>query len=190
MASINLMSLQSKRQESIRTRVRQWGRVLLVLSAMLGVITGERYLAHHRAAQEQLLLEAAYEPIVELKAANRQLAKQIAAIHREEQFVLSLSEQEPTITLLGILGKVVADGNDRVFLQKIELNNFTLASGESTEKRTVVDLAGIAESGNAVNDMAAALRGAVSFGTVDVASTRQYRIQQQTMQDFSLQCTY
>lgn len=190
MASINLMSLQSRRQEKIRTRVRQWGRTLLALSALLGVITGERYLAYHHAAQEQLVLEAAYEPIVELKAANRQLSKQIAAIHREEQFVLSLSEQEPTITLLGILGKTVADGKDRVFLQKIELNNFTLASGESAEKRTVVDLVGTAQSGAAVNELAAALRGAVSFGTVDVDSTRQYRVQQQTMQDFSLQCTY
>ena len=190
MPAINLMSPQAKRHQCIRTRASQWGRVLLILLALLGIVTGERYLAYRRAVQDQLLLEAAYEPIVELKSANRLLSQQIAAIRNEEQFVLALSEQEPTITILGLVGNAVADGQDRLFLQKIELNNIGLATDPPAEKQTIVDLAGIAESTVAINELADTLRGTVSFGTVDVMSTKQFRIKQQSMHDFSVQCRY
>jgi hypothetical protein len=135
----------------------------------------------------QLALEAGYDPIKELKAANRLLIKQIAAIKSEEQFVLALSDQEPTLTLLGLIGKSVADANERVFLQKVEVNNLGLAEGNSTEKKTMLDLTGVANSGTEVKQFAELLQGAVPFGEIDVASSSERRIKTQVMQDFTLQ---
>lgn len=187
MRSINLMSLQAQRHGYIHMRIRQWTRVLLVIALVLGAVTLERYVAYRSAMRQQLALEADYDPIAELKTANRLLAKQITAIRNEEQFVLALSDQEPTITLLGLLGKAIADANERVFLQKIELNNEGLAGGRTTEKKTVLDLAGVANSGTAVNQFAETLQGSVPFGKVEVTSSKEYRIKTQAMQDFSLQ---
>jgi hypothetical protein len=187
MRSINLMSLQAQRHGCVHARIRQWARMLLVTAVIIGAVTLERYSAYCSAAQSQLALEADYDPIEELKAANKLLAKQITAIRNEEQFVLALSDHEPTITLLGLLGKAVAEANEHVFLQKIELNNMGLAGGPPTEKKTVLDLGGIANSSGAVNEFAQTLQGSVPFGKVDVTSSKEYRIKTQAMQDFTLQ---
>jgi Tfp pilus assembly protein PilN len=190
MQHINLMSLQAQRRECVRTRLRQWIYILAVVVVALGLLTLERYFGYRGATQQQLALEAAYDPISELKTANKLLTKQIAAIRSEKEFVLALSEQEPTITLLGLLGKAVADGNERVFLQKIELNNLGLASGSPTQKSTVLDLAGIANTGTAVNQFVETLQSVVPFGKIGITTSKEYRIKQQTMQDFSLQCNF
>jgi hypothetical protein len=187
MSSINLMSPHAQRHDSVRLRLRQWTHVLTVAAILLGFLTLERYLVYRSAIQQQLALEADYDPIEELKTANKLLAKQILAIKNEEQFVLALSDQEPTITLLGMVGKSVTDSNEHVFLQKIELNNLGLAGGPPSEKRTVIDVSGIANSGAAVNQFAETLQGAVPFGKVDITSSKEYRVKTQVMQDFTLQ---
>jgi hypothetical protein len=161
--------------------------VLLVVAIALGVVTLERYVTYRSSASEQLALEAAYDPIQELKAANKLLSKQIAAIRNEQQFVLALSDQEPTITLLGLVGKTVAEANERVFLQKIELNNLGLAGGPPTEKKTVLDLMGIANSSEAVSQLAESMQTLVPFGKVDTTSNKEYRLKTQVMQEFSMQ---
>jgi hypothetical protein len=187
MASINLMSAQAQRHGCVWMRVRQWTRVLVVTTFVLGAVTLERYLVYRSATEKQLALEADYDPVEELKMANKLIAKQIGAIRNEEQFVLALSDQEPTITLLGMVGRTVSDADEHVFLQKIEVNNLGLAGGPPTEKKTVLDLSGTANSSTAVDQFADSLRGAVPFGKVDIPTSSERRIKTQVMQDFTLQ---
>lgn len=187
MPSINLMSLQAQRHSCIQLRVRQWTRVLLISGMVLSAFALERYVVYRAALQQQLALEADYDPIQELKAANKLLAKQIAAIKSEEQFVLALSDQEPTTTLLGMIGKTVAESREHVFLQKIELNNIGLAVSSPSEKKTVLDLTGFANSGAAMNQFKDSLQGLVPFGKVEVTSTKEHQMKTQTMQNFTLQ---
>lgn len=141
-SSVNLMSRGARRQECRRTRQRQWCFALGVLLLLLGGLTTERYVSHRSTLRQQHALEAKYEPIGALKSANKVLSKQIAAIRDEEQFVLALSKREPTITLLGLLGNAVADGNSHVFLQKIELQNVGLESMAKDGLGTQLDVAG------------------------------------------------
>jgi hypothetical protein len=187
MASINLMSLQAQRHSCIRTRIRQWTCILLVVSGVLGLLTLERYFAYRSSMHQQLALEADYEPIKELKVANKSLTKQIEAIKNEEQFVLALSDQEPILTLLGLVGKSIADGQEHVFLQKIEVNNLGLAGGPPSEKKTMLDLTGVANNDAEVKHFAELLQAAVPFGKVDVSSSNERRFKTQVMQDFILQ---
>lgn len=190
MHPINLMSARARRHHCVRMRLRLWTRVLLVAILFLAAITGERYSVYQTAAERQLALEAAYDPIEEIKSANKLLAKQIALIRNEEQFVLALSDPEPTILLLGMMGKAVADSNERVFLQRIELVNLGLAGGPPHEKKTVIDLAGFANSGAAVAQFAEAVRAFVPFGKADVLSSKESHLKTHTMQEFSLQGTF
>jgi hypothetical protein len=187
MSSINLMSLQAQRHGCIRSRMRQWAGVLLGIAGMLGMFTLGHYYTYRSSLHEQIALEADYDPIKELKVANRLLSKQIAAIKNEEQFVLVLSDQEPTFTLLSIIGKSVADTDERVFLQKIEINNLGLAGGPTSEKKTLIDLTGVADGGAQVKQFAELLQGSVPFGKIDVSSSVERRIKTQVMQDFILQ---
>jgi hypothetical protein len=187
---INLMSLQARRRECMRTRVRQWTTALCIVTGVLAFVTLERYVAYRTISQQQFALQTKYDPIAELKSANQLLAKQIAAIRGEEQFVLALSEREPTMTLLSMLGESVSKVDQRVFLQKIELNNKGFEEGSPIAKKTVLDMAGIANSGGAVNQFADLLRQSVAFGKVEIISTKEYQMKQQPMHDFSLQMNF
>lgn len=187
MPSINLMSPQARRHSCVRTRLRQWASVLFIVAGVLGLFTLERYFAYRSSLRRQLALEADYDPIKELKIANKLLIKQIEAIKNEEQFVLALSDREPILTLLGLIGKSVADADERVFLQKIEVSNLGLGVGSPAEKKTMLDLTGVANSGPEVKHFAELLQGLVSFGSVDVVSSVERRIKKQVMQDFILQ---
>ncbi|MDZ4659266.1 MAG: PilN domain-containing protein [Bythopirellula sp.] len=188
-SSINLMSLQIRRKECIRVRLRQWTVTLATLATLLGLATAERYWAYRTKVHRQLTLEAKYEPLADLKTANKSLARQIEAIRNEEQFVLALSNHEPAVTLLGVLSEAVVDSESRVFLQKIELNNVVQADAQST-RQSVLELAGIANSGPAVKQFAETLQHSLSFGKIDITSTKEYRLKQQLLQDFSLQCNF
>ncbi len=188
-SSINLMSLPIRRKECIRARLRQWTMTLATLATVLGLVMTQRYWAYRSLVHRQLTLEAKYEPLADLKKANKSLASQIDAIRNEEQFVLALSDREPTVTLLGVLSEAVADSDSRVFLQKIELNNIVQADAQAT-RQSVLELAGIANSGPAVQQFAETLQHSLSFGKIDITSTKEYRLKQQLLQDFSLQCNY
>jgi Tfp pilus assembly protein PilN len=189
-SSLNLMSLSARRKECRRMRKRHWSFVLASVLVCLGLVTTQRYLSHMSTLRQQHALESKYEPIGALKSANKILAKQIAAIRDEEQFVLALSKREPTITLLGLLGNAVADGDSHVFLQKIELVNVGLESMAKDGLGTQLDVAGIANSTSAVNAFKETLQESLPFGKIDISSTKEYQLKQQTMQDFSLQCVF
>ena len=188
-SSINLMSLQTRRRECLRTRLRQWSAALAALATLLGLVTAGRYWAYQTRVHRQLTLEAKYEPLADLKKANKSLARQIDAIRNEEQFVLALSDREPAVTFLGVLSEAVANSDSRVFLQKIELNNVVEADA-SAARRSVLELAGVASSGPAVQQFAETLQHSLSFGKIDITSTKEYRLKQQLLQDFSLQCNF
>lgn len=188
--SLNLMSLGARRQECRRIRQRQWCFALAIVLLLLSLVTTERYFSYVTTLRQLHALEAKYEPIGALKAANKILSKQIAAIRDEEQFVLALSKREPTITLLGLLGNTVADGDSHVFLQKIELVNVGLESMAKDGLGTQLDVAGIANSTSAVTAFKETLQSSLPFGKIDISSTKEYQLKQQTMQDFSLQCNF
>jgi cell division protein FtsB len=187
---INLMSLRARRQECWRMRLRQWTKALLVLTGFLVAVTAVQYAAYLGTYAEQQVLEAKYEPVNELKNANKLLTRQIAAIRGEEQFVLALSEREPTLTLLGLLGDKVLDSKERVFVQKIELRNLVSAGGVQEPAQTSLDVAGLANSSTAVTQFADALKSELPFGKIDITSTKEVRMKQQTMNDFNLQGTF
>ncbi len=188
--SLNLMSLSARRRECIRTRLRQWGRVLTAVFALVAVVTTERYIEHRSIAHQQIALESKYEPVTELKKANKHLASQIALIRAEEQFVLALSEREPTVTLLGVISTAVADGGSHVFLKKIELNNMASESAPQNESSTILELVGTGDGGAAVNQFVKTMQTSLPFAKVDITSTQDYRLKQQSLQDFSLQCNF
>jgi hypothetical protein len=188
-ASINLMSLRTRRQECVRSRLRLWSVALAALAGLMGLVSVERYLAYRYLLHRQLGLEAKYEPVAELKNANKSLTKQIAVIREEEEFVLALSKRESMVTLLGVLGEVVADADSRVFLKTIGLNNVVVAGSEIV-RESMLEIAGVANSGPAVKELAESLQRSLSFGKVDVTSTQEFRLKQQSMQDFSLECTF
>jgi hypothetical protein len=188
--SLNLMSLSTRRQECIRTRLRQWSVVLVAVIVLIVIVTTERYIAYRYTARQQFALEAKYEPITELKKANKHLANQIVLIRAEEQFVLALSEREPTITLLGLVSAAVAEGNSHVFLKKIELTNIASESAPQDGSSTILEVVGIGNGGAAVKQFTEALQNSLPFAKVDITSTNDYSLKQQPMQDFSLQCNF
>jgi hypothetical protein len=189
-SSINLMSLGSRRHECWRMRSRQWTKALAIFAGFLTAVTAVQYATYLETYAEQQVLEAKYGPLNELKTANKLLTRQIAAIKGEEQFVLALSEREPTLTLLGVLGNTVLDSDGRLFVQKIELRNMVSVSGAQEPSQTSLDVAGLANSNTAITQFAESLRSQLPFGKVDILSTQEVRMKQHSMNDFNLKCSF
>jgi hypothetical protein len=188
--SINLMSFLSRRRECWRMRLRQWTKALTIFAGFLTLVAGVQFATYLETSADQLRLEAKYEPLHQLKNANKLLTRQIAAIRGEEQFVLALSEREPTLTLLGLLGDSVQDSEGRLFVQKIELHN-KVSPGQTQEPAlTSLDVAGLANSSTAINQLADSLRSQLPFGKIDILSTQEVRMKQHSMNDFNLKCSF
>lgn len=188
--AINLMTLTSRRREVYRTRLRQWLKVSGALVLILAMVTATHSYGVRKTSLEQQLLETTLEPINHLKEANKRLAKQIAAIRDEGQFVLALSNRKPTVTLLGVLGSAVAKIGDHAFLEKIEISSSGRATYTQLNSPMVLDIAGLADNQSAAGQVAEELQTSIPSGTVEMTANKETRIKNQSVYDFSLHFTF
>ncbi len=188
--AINLMTLYARRREVYRARFRQWLKVSGALLLILAMVTATHSYCVRKTTLEQQLLETTLEPINHLKESNKRLAKQIAAIRDEEQFVLALSSRKPTVMLLGVLGSAVAKVGDRAFLEKIEISSSERATYSQLNSPMVLDIAGLADNKSAAGQVAEELQMSIPSGTVEMTANKETRIKNLPVYDFSLHCTF
>ncbi|TWU29456.1 hypothetical protein [Bythopirellula polymerisocia] len=188
--TINLMTPYARRREIYRARLRQWLKITSALFLVLALVTSAHYYYVRQIGLEQQLLETMLEPINHLKEANKRLAKQIAAIRDEEQFVLALSSENHTVTVLGLLGSAVAKVGDRVFFEKIELSSSGRTDYPQTNSPMVLDIAGIADNKAAAIQVAEELQSSIPAGKVDVTTNKETRINNLLMHNFALHGTF
>ncbi|QEG34200.1 hypothetical protein [Bythopirellula goksoeyrii] len=188
--AINLMTPYARRREIYRTRVRQWLSISSITLLILIITTSVHYYYVREINLERQLLETSLEPINHLKNANTRIVKQIAAIRDEEQFILALSSEKPTVTLLGLLGTAVAKAGDHVFVERLELSNLERSTTTPMETPIAIDIAGLANNKSSAGQLAEGFQTSIPSGKVEVTSNKETRLKNQLVHDFTLQGTF
>jgi hypothetical protein len=107
-ASVNLMTERAKFLAASSRIGNAWAAVVLGLLAVLVPLSGWTW--HRRAAivRQREALDASYEPIRQMSAANRAVSAQAAEFVAREQTPLTLARRRPFTAILSAVSEAIA----------------------------------------------------------------------------------
>lgn len=189
---LNLMSNRSRVQTCARKRLRQWIVVLTVLGFLLVPTWFAIWLPVHQQGEQVAALEARYEPFRQMNKASKEFKKRIELVQAQEKISLALAKIDtPVVTLLGIVGKTVAESQRQVYLEKIEFQQSALLlSKQESETTRSISVAGRGISKKSVIRLRKNLKAALPFADVKLRTSKPEFINQQQIEKFLLQSSF
>lgn len=140
-AYVNLMTERAQLRTSGARVSRCWAMIIgaMILFAVPGVL----WTWHERQTivREHDALEASYEPVRRLAAANRVLAASAAEFVAREKLPLELARKRPAIALVAHVSAAIAATDGAVYLDRIELNQRgpATADGDKTADKLTLE---------------------------------------------------
>ncbi len=189
---LNLMSNRSRVQTCARKRLRQWTVVLTVLGFLFIPTWFAIWLPVHQQGEEVAALEARYEPFRQMNKASKEFKKRIELVQAQEKISLALAKIDtPVVTLLGIVGKTVAESQGQVYLEKLEFQqSASLLSEQESETSRAISVAGRGISKKSVIRLRKNLKTALPFADVKLRTSKPEFINQQQIEKFLLQSSF
>jgi len=187
---INLMTTRSRVRECSRMRLKQWSRILATVFALLALHASITWWPIHSSSQRRELMETQYNPLRQMKAANKELAARIAGTLDQSKLELALSRQTPVHALVGLVSQKVADSKGEVFLEQIAYSQREKTSGAAASSHSQLALEGFSTDPIAVQRMAESLRSAIPFAEVTLHPIESIEINHHPMQTFQIECSF
>jgi len=187
---INLMTTRARVKECSRMRVKQWSRILVAVFALLAVHASISWWPIHSSSQRRELMETQYNPLRQMKAANKKLAAQIAGTLDQSKLELALSRQTPVHALVGLVSQKIAESNGEVFLEQIGYSQREKTDVSTASTRSQLALEGFSSDPIAVQRMAESLRSALPFAEVTLHPIESIEINEYPMQTFQIECSF
>jgi len=189
---LNLMSSQSRVHACIRTRIRQWAKALALVSALLVPTWFLFWWPVLQQGQHVATLDAKFEPLRQMNRASKRFQKNIERVRAQEKTALALAEIDtPVVTLLGMIGKAVADSQGNVVVDNLDFHQAAaVLSSEETEEQISIELEGKGIDEFSVSRLASDLQSALPFADVQISSSKPERIHQQQMQIFTIKFSF
>jgi hypothetical protein len=140
---VNLMSPAAQFRSLAGRRLRRWGTALAILALVLAPAAITSRAEGGRVRREHEALEALYEPVRRLNALNRQLRIEATNLVRDEQLVLELSRERPTVALLGVVSTAAAGSDGQLFIEQLSVIQRPpgAAAEGAGQQRLVIDAA-------------------------------------------------
>lgn len=139
---VNLMSERAIFRATAERLARGW--LLAIGAAVLALLPlgAWTWLSRRGVIQEQEALEALYEPIGQLTAANRRISAEAVQLIHDEQVTLQLSRRRQILTLLADVGEAIASTEGAAFVQHINASRDPAAKPEAVDPggRLVIDV--------------------------------------------------
>lgn len=187
---LNLMSENARMRESVRSHIRLWVRIWMVSFLALGIAGFVIWWPAHKASSFRAQLEAEYEPIRLMKAENKSLQQKIESLNQQEDHILSLTDQFPTITLLGLLGEAVDATEKKVFLNEVDFELGDPNQATSEKQITSLLLEGFSLQRSAITKLTDSLQANLPFANIQLQSATDIRVNEQPMLAFTIECTF
>lgn len=186
---VNLMSATFQKRQLLRARLRQWSVVLAAAGVVALALTCQIY-AHRRETRKQLdSLQVRFRPILQLEQEIEALKHEQQELERHEHITLSLADEKPMLSLLGLVATATHDGQRQTYVQYFDFRQKTAGDGENSH-RFVLELTGIGQDNLAVARLAAILRDAGLFQRVQVTSTEATDVGDGMARRFQLECAF
>jgi hypothetical protein len=167
----------------------QWSRILAVVSGLLVLHGAITWWPVHVRSLQRAALETQYEPLRQMKMDNKALSREIASTLDESKLELALSKQTPMATLVGLVGRAVADTHDKVFLDKIAYGE-TETDGAVGHVPAHVSLEGIGVDPVAVSQFTDLLKSSMKFANVEVGAIEAIEVNQHPMHTFQIDISF
>ena len=189
---LNLMSDRSRIRTCTRKRIRQWTLVLMTLCILLVPTWFAIWLPVYQQNQHVAALETRYEPFRQMSKASKEFKKRIELVQAQEKISLALAKIDtPVVTLLGLVGKTVAESQGQVYLEKLEFQQSAAAiSDEENDTTTSILVAGRGANKKSVLRLNKNLKTALPFADIKLRSSKPEFINQKQIEKFLLQCSF
>ena len=187
---LNLMSEQARVRECVQTRLRQWSRLALALLALFGLALLLTWWPTHRESQHRARMEAQYEPIRLMKAGNKSLQNQIAQLREEEQFLLGLSDNFPTVNLLGLVGQAISTSRGETFLDGLTFHLENTTMFPQNDSAATLTLDGLGTDRDVIGRLTTSLQQTIPFASIQLESINATEVNEQSMHNFTIECSF
>lgn len=188
-SSLNLMSEHSQKRVQVRRSLRLWSRLILAVVIVLAVRGTMQWQKYSTEGQRQTVAELDYEPLEKLEKESVKLRKQINQFQETERVALALSKEEHVLGLIGLVSQAIAESDDNIYLQQIEIQRDPLALASTNSPNLIFTLSGSTIDSVAVKTLEDNLRKLGPFDAVDLKTSPATRLGKITQQSFSLKCT-
>lgn len=185
---VNLLPIAYRRKQLLWLRSKQWTAIAGVALAAAAMACWVQLTRNHR---DQLRLESLRREYLDVKETADKvelLKKEIDDLRQKEAIVLSLADEQPMLTLVGIVSQATRQCEGGLCVQRMQLQRRT--EGEGKFNIRVLTLEGIAADNHLVARFAAALRDSEAFARVELKSSGRRIVQDAEGQAYSLECVY
>jgi Tfp pilus assembly protein PilN len=165
---VNLLPVTYRRKQLLRLRVWQWSMAGLLVLLVMGGAAWRQWSAHQSGAERLATLKREYEPVRILDQESQQLEQRIRELRHREKLVLSLADQQPLLSLIGMLSEAVRTCEGQVSIRTLNLQSHR---EQEDAGDMILTLNGIATDDAAVAKFADAIRAFQAFHQVELKST-------------------
>lgn len=177
--SLNILPYALRRRQMVRLRLFQWCFIWAAAAAAASSIFYRTKYVPYQACRAALQARARkYAPLKKLQTDLDTMQAQMDDLQKREALALSLADDLPAITLLGITSRAARQNEGSVYVAQMSLDQ--KATPETLEergasaghkRRGVLTLRGAGVDGLSVPRFVAALRDSGVFDTVELKST-------------------
>ncbi|MCA9230678.1 MAG: hypothetical protein KDA57_08500 [Planctomycetales bacterium] len=189
---LNLMSPHARLRVCVRKRIRQWSLVLAALTLLLAPAWFALWWPVHQASQQVATLESRYNPLRQMNKASAEFKRRIEQIQLREKTAIALAKIDtPVVTLIGMVGKAVEESRGRAYVEELNFRqSASVLSEQESANLAAIEIGGRAIDEDAVDHLAKALKTALPFAKVQIKSSQPEKINEQPLQQFSMECSF
>ena len=185
---VNLLPTQYRRKQLLWLRLKQWS---VIGCLALGALAVSCCIEMTRNSRNRLRLDALRSEYTQVKDTADKveiLKKDIDDLKQRESIVLSLVEEQPILTLIGLISQATSKCDGGLCVQRMQLERRDAADSRANTK--VLLLEGMAADHHLVARFAAALRETEAFQRVELRSSTRRILQEVEGQAYSVECVY
>jgi hypothetical protein len=196
--NLNILPYALRRRQVVRLRVFQWC-FIWVVAAVAGssIVYWTTYVPYRACMAHLQSHEREYAPLKKLETELGAMRAQIDDLQEREALALSLADDVPDLTLLGLISRAARQGAGSVYVEKMSLER--KAEPETPDKkddsaerkrRGVLTLRGAGLDNLSVARFVAALRDSELFETVELKSTGVKAARDTEARSYLVECVF
>jgi hypothetical protein len=189
---LNLLPLEVQRWQIVRLRLGPWCVIWSAVALLWVTLAALDWQESQAASRKLKAIEEQLAPTRTLAETNRQLAAQIEALEKRESVALTLSNERPSLALLGMIARASQAAAGRVYVQQLQWNEAPPALGDATSvaPRAGLRLEGVGADNLSIARFAAALRDTDVFSQVSVHASNAAGEADESGRSYAIECAF
>lgn len=191
---LNLIPPGIQVRQSLWDLCRIWLMFVGMLAVILALATWNQWRLYQTIAQRHARLEESRQMVKETLAEVSSLRQQLETTRQQEAVALSLAEERPVVTVLGLIGQSAQKTGAAVAVAKLTFTSNVLSNAKATASQhegSLLQLHGIGAGHLPVAQFVAAMRESALFERVDLKSSGEATMSPGTAgRSFIVECAY